>query len=96
MWPANWLEPAIVLEGRRNWSAREQFDTFLHEQVVTLVPLTEEHAREARSAWLRFGRGRHQAALNYGDTMAYATARVAGEPCSSRATTSRKPISSRP
>jgi ribonuclease VapC len=31
-------------------------------------------------AWLRFGKGRHPAALNFGDCLAYATARLAGRP----------------
>jgi ribonuclease VapC len=34
----------------------------------------------ALTAWLRYGRGRHPAQLNYGDCLAYATARVAREP----------------
>jgi len=31
-------------------------------------------------AWLRYGRGRHPAGLNFGDCLAYATARLANEP----------------
>jgi ribonuclease VapC len=31
-------------------------------------------------AFLRFGKGRHPAALNFGDCITYATARLAGEP----------------
>ena len=31
-------------------------------------------------AFLRFGRGRHPAALSFGDCLAYATAKLAGEP----------------
>jgi ribonuclease VapC len=34
----------------------------------------------ATAAFLRFGRGRHPAALNFGDCMAYAVASVAGLP----------------
>ena len=36
--------------------------------------------REALSAWTRLGSGRHPARLNFGDCLAYATARVANEP----------------
>jgi len=31
-------------------------------------------------AWLRFGKGRHFAALNFGDCLSYATAVIAAEP----------------
>jgi len=31
-------------------------------------------------AILRFGKGRHPAALNFGDCMSYATAKIAGRP----------------
>ena len=43
-----------------------------------MVPLGEEHARLARDAAARFGRGRHPAALNVGDCFSYALA-IAGE-----------------
>ncbi|WP_422119895.1 type II toxin-antitoxin system VapC family toxin [Mycobacterium intracellulare] len=36
-------------------------------------PFTLEHAIDAHSAYLHYGKGRHPAAVNYGDTMAYAT-----------------------
>jgi ribonuclease VapC len=32
------------------------------------------------SAWWRYGKSRHPASLNLGDCLAYATARVAGQP----------------
>ena len=35
---------------------------------------------EAVTAYERFGRGRHPAQLNFGDCMAYAVAKLAGEP----------------
>ena len=77
---ANWLETAIVIEGRADGRARDDFEQFVREEIIRIVPLTEAHVLEARSAWLRYGRRRHKASLNYGDTMAYATARLAGEP----------------
>lgn len=42
-----------------------------------MVPFDEVHARAAITAWRRFGQGRHPAALNVGDCLAYATAKVA-------------------
>jgi ribonuclease VapC len=34
----------------------------------------------ATNAFLRYGKGRHPAGLNFGDSMAYAIARVSGFP----------------
>lgn len=43
---------------------------------ITLVPLDYEQALAAGEANLRYGKGRHPAALNFGDTFAYALASV--------------------
>ena len=43
-------------------------------------PFTEGHYGTAVSAWLKYGKGRHPAALNFGDCLAYATAKAAGMP----------------
>ncbi len=48
--------------------------------ISEIVPFEAAHARAAREAFDRFGRGRHPAALNFGDCLTYATARVAGMP----------------
>ena len=47
---------------------------------VRVVPFTEEQSAIARSAYNRFGKGRHPAALNLGDTFSYALAMHLGEP----------------
>jgi len=39
-----------------------------------------EQGKLARDAFSRFGKGRHAAALNFGDCFAYALAKVLGEP----------------
>jgi len=39
-----------------------------------VVPVTENHAHIARDGYLRFGKGRHPAALNFGDCFSYALA----------------------
>jgi ribonuclease VapC len=43
------------------------------------VPFGEAEWRSAVDAFLRYGRGRHPAALNFGDCLAYASAAVAGD-----------------
>jgi len=47
----------------------------LLETSMVLAGRTGEQARLAREAFLRFGKGRHPAALNLGDCAAYALAR---------------------
>jgi ribonuclease VapC len=50
-------------------------DRFLDQAAVRIMPITAEIGRDAVSAFERFGKGRHAAALNMGDCFAYACAR---------------------
>lgn len=52
----------------------------LAEVEIEVVPYTRDHAHVAAAAYRRFGRGRHPAALNFGDCMSYATAALARAP----------------
>lgn len=45
-----------------------------------MIDFTERHADLAADAYARYGRGRHEAALNDGDCMTYAVARLANAP----------------
>ena len=68
---------------RLEWSSctlRAALRSFLVEYDVRPVPFGADHWRVAAQAFARFGRGRHPAALNYGDCLSYASARVAGAP----------------
>jgi ribonuclease VapC len=47
---------------------------------VTIVDFTVEDAHIAQAAFRKFGKGRHKAALNFGDCASYATAKVRGYP----------------
>jgi len=73
-------ETAIVLSARLRRDARGLLARFLQEAGISVAPFGELHSATAVDAWLRFGRGRHPAALNLGDCMAYATARLAERP----------------
>jgi ribonuclease VapC len=53
---------------------------FLDNFEVEVIPFKDSHRQVAAEAFLRFGKGRHPAGLNYGDCMTYATARIAGKP----------------
>jgi len=45
-----------------------------------------EQADLARSAWRKFGKGRHPADLNFGDCFSYALAKLTGEPLLAKGT----------
>jgi len=72
------LEAAIVLTARLGHDARPMLSAFLRRVEAEVVAFNEEHLDAATSAFIRFGRGRHPAALNFGDCMSYAVASVAG------------------
>ncbi|MBK5295644.1 MAG: type II toxin-antitoxin system VapC family toxin, partial [Vicinamibacteria bacterium] len=46
---------------------------------IELVPVDADQAEVARRGFSRFGKGRHRAALNFGDCFAYALAMSLGE-----------------
>ena len=83
---ANVLETGIVLEARRGESAGREFDLFLVRANLQIVSLDSEQAEIARSAWRKYGKGRHPAALNCGDCFAYALAKSSGEPLLAKGT----------
>ena len=76
----NLLECGMVLTARLRRDARPLLFRFLQEFVIIPVSFGDEHCREAMDAYMRFGKGRHPAALNLGDCCAYATARLAEQP----------------
>ena len=74
------LETAMVLTTRLGQDARPLLLAFLRRLEAEVVAFNEEHLDAATTAFLRFGRGRHPAGLNFGDSMSYAVAAVAGMP----------------
>lgn len=77
---ANALETGIVLEARRGEAAGREFDLFVVRANLDVVSVDAEQVEIARSAWRKYGKGRHPAALNFGDCFAYALAKSSGEP----------------
>jgi ribonuclease VapC len=77
---ANALETAIVVESRRGEAAGRELDLFLHRAKIEIVAVDAEQVSIARFAWRKFGKGRHPAALNFGDCFAYALTKTASEP----------------
>jgi len=73
------LEAGIVLEARQGEAAGREFDLFTLRAGLQVVPFDAEQAELARSAWRKFGKGRHPAGLNFGDCFAHALAQSTGE-----------------
>lgn len=73
-------ETGIVLNARPGDGSYGLLERLRDEFAVQEIPFGEVHWREAVDAWRRFGRGRHPASLNFGDCLAYAAARLTGEP----------------
>lgn len=76
----NFIEAAIVVEGRSGEVAGQDLDDYCQNAPIELIPVTVEQMQAARRAWRRFGKGNHPAALNFGDCFAYALADTTREP----------------
>lgn len=74
------FEVVMVAVGRFGEVGRTLVERFLEDWSVEVVPFDARHSRVAVDAFLRYGKGRHPAGLNYGDCMTYATARLAELP----------------
>jgi ribonuclease VapC len=74
------VEAGIVVGARLGERGQRQLERFVEHGDVVVIGFETGHWRVACEAWLRFGRGRHEAQLNLGDCLAYATARVSGRP----------------
>jgi ribonuclease VapC len=74
------VESSLVMEVRRHDEGTLGLDRLIRSAAVTIVPVDLEQAQVARTAFHRFGRGRHRAGLNLGDCFAYALAVTSGEP----------------
>jgi ribonuclease VapC len=74
------LETAIVVETKKGENAGRELDLLLHRAQIDVVVMDAAQVELARSAYRRFGKGRHPAGLNIGDCCSYALSRFTGEP----------------
>lgn len=72
-------ETAIVVGLRRGFD-HPHVPRFVQEFGVQTISFGSEHWGEAVRAYERYGKGRHAARLNFGDCLAYATAKLAAQP----------------
>lgn len=74
------FELHIVLAGRSGPKASAAAIETLMVPQIKQTAFDHRHGAAAVDAFVRFGKGRHPARLNFGDCMAYATAKVADCP----------------
>ena len=80
------VETGMVLEDRRGESTGREFDLFVIRSGIEVVPVDAATADIARSAWRKYGKGRHPASLNFGDCFSYALAKSTGQPLLAKGT----------
>lgn len=74
------VEVEMVMIGRSGSRGQSLVAQFLERNDVEVIAFDDAHRRAAADAFAGYGKGRRPAALNYGDCMTYATARIAGHP----------------
>lgn len=74
------VELSIVVDKQLGPEGMRQAEAFFRRPGIAIEPVTVEHGELARQAFLDFGKGRHQAGLNFGDCFSYALAKASVEP----------------
>jgi ribonuclease VapC len=70
----------MVIIGRGMPSAADALDALVRRRGIEIVPFDGALALGSRAAFIRFGKGRHPAGLNFGDCVSYALAQSRGLP----------------
>ncbi len=74
------VEVEMVFSRIRGEAGVNRLELFLSLFHVRVISFDVEQAMFARDGFLRYGKGRHKAGLNFGDCMTYALAKQTGEP----------------
>ncbi|MFO1159928.1 MAG: type II toxin-antitoxin system VapC family toxin [Reyranellaceae bacterium] len=77
---ATYVETATVMELRWGSAGAREMDALIDDVGIAMVPFDQAQAKAAREAFRRYGKGRHRAALNFGDCFAYALAKTLDAP----------------
>jgi ribonuclease VapC len=70
------VEISIVLRNKRRDADADSLDEVLSELRLDVRTVDASQGRFAREAFARYGKGRHQAGLNFGDCFTYALAKA--------------------
>ncbi len=74
------LEAAIVIHARKGPAGLRELDLLVHSTSAIVVSFDADQVLLARSAYEKYGKGHHPAALNLGDCCSYALSLSSGEP----------------
>jgi len=74
MTAATRVELGMVVESRAGAAGTQLLEELLTRVEMQIAPVDDLLANEALVCWRRFGKGRHPAGLNFGDTFSYALA----------------------
>jgi ribonuclease VapC len=77
---AGFVEASMVLENSRGYEGLRDFDLLMAAAGIELASVDADQAHIARQAFRQYGKGRHPAALNFGDCFSYALAKATGFP----------------
>jgi ribonuclease VapC len=77
---ATLLECSIAMHNRAGAPGIARLDELLRVAGIRCVAVDEAQALAAREAWLRYGKGRSPARLNFGDCFSYALAKTQDRP----------------
>jgi ribonuclease VapC len=77
---ASLVEVSLVIATRHGREGLRDLDQLVARAALELVAVDADQAEEARRGFLRYGKGRHAAGLNFGDCFSYALARITGQP----------------
>ncbi len=74
------VESSMVIEYKKGEQGAIQYDALLKTFAPAVVAFDDQQAILARTAWRKYGKGRHPAKLNFGDCCSYATAKHLNQP----------------
>ena len=77
---ASIFEASVVASSRLGKDGLDELDLLLGKLTVEMSPFGVPDLQCAREAYFKYGKGRHPAALNFGDCFSYALATLRGEP----------------
>ncbi len=74
------FEGYIVAVTQRGEDGGRLLDDLCGQMALEVIPVSARHLELARGGFLRFGKRRHPAGLNFGDCFSYALAVASGQP----------------
>lgn len=77
---ATFVELSMIIESRFGPEGVRDLDLLLVKGQIEIVSVDADQAHLARQAFREYGKGRHPAALNFGDCFSYALAKILEEP----------------